>query len=216
MTMTAEQLLKQLNWRYATKKFDASRKIPDATWSTLERVLNLSPSAFGLQPWKFLVINDPDTRKKLREVSWNQPQITDASHLVVFTFLTNVTTELADRLVARTAEVRAQTVESLKGYSDMLTSFVDGAPGKGIPLDHWASRQAYLALGMFLSAAAMLEIDACPMEGIDPAGYDKVLGLKAKGLHAYCVATAGYRAADDKYASAAKVRFKLDEVIQRV
>lgn len=214
--MTAEQLIKQLNWRYATKKFDPSRTIPADQWSTLERVLLLSPSSYGLQPYQCFVITDPETRRRLREVSWNQPQITDASHLVVFTAMTSVTTELADRLVSRVAEVRGQSVDSLKGYRDMLAGFVEGAPAKGIQLDHWAGRQAYIALGVFLSAAAMMQIDACPMEGIDPAGYDQVLGLSAKGLRAYCVATAGYRAADDKYATLPKVRFKHEDVVTRV
>lgn len=216
MTMTNEQLLKQLNWRYAVKKFDPSRKIPDETWATFEKVLNLSPSSFGLQPWTFFVIKDPIVRQQLREVSWNQPQITDASHLVVVTAKTSVDVAFVDRFIARVAEVRGQTLESLAGYRDMLKGFVEGAPSNGIELDKWASRQAYIALGMFLSAAAMLGIDACPMEGLDPSGYDKVLDLPAKGLRAYCVVTAGYRAPDDKYAEAKKVRFKLEDVVKRV
>lgn len=213
--MSGEQILKQLNWRYATKKFDVSRKISDERWSTLERVLLLSPSSFGLQPYQCIVVGDAETRKKLREVSWNQPQITDASHLVVFAAMRDVDGAHIDRFIARVAEVRGQSVESLKAYRDSIAGFVEGARKGGVDVGQWAGRQAYVALGMFLSAAAMMEIDACPMEGIDPAGYDRVLGLEAQGLRTFCVATAGFRAADDKYASMPKVRFKLDEVVRR-
>ncbi len=214
--MTNEKLLERLNWRYATKKFDPSRKIAQATWETLEKTLQLSPSSFGLQPWTFLVIKDEQVRKQLREVSWDQPQITDASHLVVVAGIQKIDTEHVERYVARVGEVRAQSMDSLKGLHKMLTDFVDGAEAKGIDLEAWAGRQAYLALGVFLTSAAMLEVDACPMEGIDPAGYDRILGLEAKGLRVFCVVTAGYRASDDKYAVAPKVRFELESVVKRV
>jgi nitroreductase len=224
MTPISEsQLLSALNWRYATKKFDPVRKIPAATWSTLEQALVLSPSSFGLQPWKFIVVDDPAVRQKLAAASWGQTQPVDASHLTVFTVRQDLGEEQVDRHIARIAEVRGGTataargvtVESLAALKGMMMGSLAGAKKDGT-LDSWQARQVYIALGQFMVAAAVLGIDTCPMEGIVPAQYDEILGLVGTGWTTLCVCPAGYRDAGDKYASAAKVRFPVSEVVKHV
>ena len=214
-TITGNQLLTQLNWRYATKQFDPQRKISAADWTTLEDALVLTASSCGLQPWKFIVVNDPAVREKLLPVSWGQRQIVDASHLVVFTVKSNLGEAEIDALLERIVAVRGGTVEALAPYRGMMVgTLIQGLDPAG--RKQWAIRQVYIALGNFLTSAALLGIDACPMEGIDPAKYDEVLGLPAQGLNAVMVATVGYRAATDKYASLAKVRFPKADIIATV
>jgi nitroreductase len=207
-------ILENLSWRYAVKKFDATKKIPAATWSAIEQATIASPSSYGLQPWKFIVINDPAIRAKLRPHSWNQSQITDASHMMVFCQRTAMSRAHADRLIERMAEVRGTPVAALEDYRKMmhgtLKQFEEGADPKP-----WASRQVYIALGFFLFAAAQLGVDACPMEGIDANQYDEILGLKGSGYGTLVVATAGYRAADDWLAGLKKVRYPDSEVLER-
>jgi nitroreductase len=208
----ASQLLDALTWRYATKKFDPAKKIDAATWSALEQSLLLAPSSFGLQPWKFLVVDDPAIRAKLVGASWGQTQITDASHLVVFAFNKQIDAAHVEKFLARQVEVRGGDVSSLDGYKKMILGSLDGARAKSY-LDTWQSRQVYIALGQFMASAALLGIDTCPMEGLEPAKYDEILGLAGTGYTTLCACPAGYRAADDKYAGAPKVRFPLNEVI---
>jgi nitroreductase len=214
MPFPPDEVLAQLKWRYATKKFDPAKKIAPELWAKVEQGAILSASSYGLQPWKFVVVTDPEVRKKLHPVSYNQPQILDASHLVVFAAKNPPTPGDVEAHVARTAEVRGETVESLEGLKkSMLGSLsrMDAAQAH-----RWAARQTYIALGFFLSAAAMMGVDACPMEGFQPEKYDEILGLKEKGLGAVVIATAGYRSADDKYAAAAKSRFDAKDVVIRV
>lgn len=206
-------LLQQLHGRYATKKFDPSQKISPQDWSALEQALVLSPSSFGLQPWKFIVINTPAIREKLMAASWGQRQVVDASHLVIFALKKNMGEADVKKLIARTAEAHGVSVESLEQYRQMM---VGSLAGKKAGIDEWSARQVYIALGNLLTSAAMLGIDACPMEGFDPAQHDQILGLGAKGYSAVVMAAIGYRAADDKYAVAPKVRYQAEEVIERV
>ncbi|MSR61160.1 MAG: NAD(P)H-dependent oxidoreductase [Planctomycetes bacterium] len=212
--LTPEQLLTQLRWRYATKRFDPEIKIDAATWSALEQALLLAPSSYGLQPWRFLVVKDPAVRAKLRPASWNQAQITEASHLVVFAIKKGLNAADVRRYVERIAAVRQVARESLAGYEQMMVSHVQRpAP---FDIDEWSRRQLYIALGTFLTSAALLGVDACPMEGIDPAQYDALLGLGAQSYATVVVATAGKRASDDAYANLAKVRFDARDVITHV
>jgi nitroreductase len=213
-TISGDVLLEQLNWRYATKKFDATKKIPAEQWSQLEQALILSASSYGLQPWTFVVVNDPATRAKLKPLSWNQSQVTDASHLVVFAVRKNLGVEHIDKHLQRIAEVRGQTVESLKDLRARLVGDIVEGP-RSLIVNQWAQRQLYIALGTFLTSAALLGIDACPMEGFEADKYDAELGLNKLGLASTVMVTAGYRAADDSYAKAKKVRFTADEVILR-
>ncbi|MFN7021273.1 MAG: NAD(P)H-dependent oxidoreductase [Phycisphaerales bacterium] len=217
MSIPSASLLQQLSWRYAVKKFDASRKIPSETWDAIEQAVVLSPSSYGLQPWRFVVVDDPSVRARLREVSWNQSQITDASHMVVFTRRAEVTPGDVEAHIARIIEVRRTPPAALNDLRQMmLGSIHNPATLPGGSMVAWTRSQAYIALGFFLSACAALGIDACPMEGFDPAKYDEILGLPAQGFHSVVVATAGYRAADDWLAPLAKVRFPREQVVRHV
>jgi nitroreductase len=216
-TVSGESILEQFRWRYATKKFDTTKKIPAQTWKQIEEAIVLSPSSYGLQPWKLLVVETPEIRAKLREASWNQPQITDASHLVVFCRRAHLDEAYVDRFVARVSEVRGAPVSALKGYRDMMAGSVNNPPGlPGGSMDTYTRSQTYIALGFALATAAMLGVDACPMEGFNPAKYDEILGLGNENLKASVVATFGYRAADDAMAptSAKKVRHAHEHVVE--
>ncbi len=213
-TITSETLLAQLHWRAAIKKFDSAKKIPAATWQTLEQALVLSPSSYGLQPWKFFVVTDAALRATLQQHSWNQSQITDASHLVVLARRTDMTPQDVDKYVDRIAEVRSVPKAALDAYRSMMLGSITGK--SSIELEVWNARQVYIALGGFLTACAVLGVDACPMEGFDSTKYDELLGLRAQGFSATVVATAGYRASDDPYTKSAKVRFRHSEMVQHV
>jgi nitroreductase len=209
------ELIQALEWRYATKGFDPQRKIPADLWKTLEEALVLSPSSFGLQPWKFLVVTDSAVRIRLRAASWGQPQIEECSHLVVFTARRTMQMEDIERFVARIAEVRGVSVASLASYRDTMAGSLLQGPRAAV-VEQWTAKQTYIALGNFLTCAATLGVDACPMEGLEPAKYDEILGLAETGYHSLMVCATGYRRPDDAYAKLAKVRFPLDQVIQRV
>ena len=214
-TLNAAQILEQLNWRYATKKFDPQQKISAEDWATLEEVLRLSPSSGGLQPWKFIVVTDPAVRAKLKPASYGQAQITDASHLVVFAAKSNFGEADVDAHIRHVAEVQGAPVAALAPLRNMLVGGIvqsQDAAGRTA----WARNQTYIALGNLLTSAALLGIDACPMEGFDRAQYDEILGLKAQGLTASVIATLGYRSATDKYAAAPKVRFPKEELFIHV
>jgi nitroreductase len=213
-SLTPDQLLARLRWRYATKRFHPGARIEPARWAALEQALVLSPSSYGLQPWRFLVIEDTALRARLREVSWNQPQIVEADKLVVFAIKKGLSPADVQRYVARVAEVRQVPRESLAGFAKVMTDHVQRP--KPFDVDEWAKRQLYLALGTFLTSAALLGVDACPMEGIEPAKYDEILGLPAQGYAAVMVATAGLRAEDDLHAKYPKVRFDAREVVAHV
>jgi nitroreductase len=208
-------LLAQLRWRYAVKKFDRAKKIAPADWATLEEALILSPSSYGIQPWKFIVITDQATKERLLPLSWNQKQVVDGSHVVVFCIMKPLKTEHIDAFIARCVEVRGVAPESLAKYrSVMVGDLIEGA--RGAKIDDWAMNQTYIALGNFMTSAAMLAIDTCPMEGFEPAKYDQELGLASRGLASSIVCVAGYRAADDKYATIKKVRFPADRVVEHI
>lgn len=214
-TISATQLLGQLNWRYATKQFDPARKISAADWAALEEALVLSPSSGGLQPWAFIVVNDPATREKLVSASFGQAQVKDASHLVVFAARTNFGEADVDSHLEQTAKVRGIPVESLAAFRGMLVGGIVNAMDDPARMA-WAGRQAAIALGNLLTSAALLGIDACPMEGFVPAQYDEILGLKARGLAAVAICPLGYRAETDGYADLPKVRFPKEKVLLHV
>lgn len=213
--LSSGQVLEQLNWRYATKKFDPSKKIPEATWKVLEQSLVLAPSSFGLQPWQFFVVRNPKIRQKLLEPSWGQKPVVDASHLIVFANKKDLDTEYVDRYLQRMAEVQQVSIEKLAGFGNMVKGYLQEPP---FPLDvnKWAAKQTYLALGVFLSCAAMLEIDTLPMEGFIPSKYDEILGLDRKGYSAVALCAAGYRADDEQHQHDPKVRFPTEQVVQYI
>lgn len=206
-------LIETLNWRYATKKFDPAKKISAPVWEVLEEALVLSPSAYGLQPWQFFAVTDPALKAALRPHSWDQPQVTDCSHHVVFAIRNQIDEAFVDKFIARVAHVRGVTPEALGFYKDMIAADLLNGP-RSKHVREWAARQAYIALGQFMVSAAMLGVDTCPMEGLDPAKYDEILGLPAKGFSAVVACAAGYRAADDKYAGLPKVRFPKKDLVK--
>lgn len=209
-----ETILNALEWRYATKLFDPARRIPAATWQTLERSLVLTPSSYGLQPYRFLVVEDPAVRAQLRPASWGQSQITDASHLLVFLAKDDLTEADVDRYIARVAQVRGAAVGDLAGYRGMMIGNLVQGPGRA-RVGEWAARQAYIAFGQIMQTAALMGIDACPLEGLDPAAYDRILALEGSGYRTVAACAFGYRAAGDGYAAQKKVRFPAEELILR-
>lgn len=211
MTIQPQDLLAALNFRYATKAFDAARKIPTETWDAIEESLVLTPSSFGLQPWKFLIVENPDIREKLKAASWNQPQLTDASHLVVLTARTDLTRADIDSWIARLSEVQGTPLEALAGLSGMIASFSSAMTAA--EKQAWNTRQVYIALGQLMTSAAVLGIDSCPLEGISPADYDTILGLPGTGYATAVACALGYRSPEDKYATAPKARFPDEQVI---
>lgn len=211
---TPGSTLDALRWRYATKVFDTTRRIPQDTWDLIEESLVLTPSSFGLQPWKFLVVENPGLRAELRKESWGQSQITDASHFVVFTARTDVSAEDIDGWITRLAEVQGAPAEALAPMKSVIEGFVGGM---AVDARHaWNVRQVYIALGQFMTATAMMGIDTCPMEGMNAAGYDRVLGLEGSGYTTAVACAAGYRAPDDRHAARPKARFHPSNIITRL
>lgn len=207
-----EKLIESLEWRYATKKFDSSKKINQKTWEILEKALILTPSSYGLQPWKFIVVQDHAIKEKLKANSWNQAQVTDCSHHVVFAIKEKLDEAHIDHYIHQIAKVRGLEESSMEGYKKMMMGDLVKGPRSHV-ISEWAARQTYIALGNFMTAAAVLGIDTCPLEGIDPIKYDEILGLTGSGWKVVVACPAGYRADDDKYATTKKVRFDAKDVI---
>lgn len=214
-TLSPKALVEQQNWRYAVKKFDPNKKISEENWQALEESLVLTPSSYGLQPWKFLMVQNTEIRKLLTAASWNQTQVADCSHYVVFAFKKKIDEAHIQKFLERTAEIRGIAVSTLDGLKKMLHGDLIHGPRSQV-IDTWASRQTYIALGNLMTSAAMLGIDTCPMEGLDPAKYDEILGLVGSGYTTACACAVGYRSAEDKYANAKKVRFAASEMIQKI
>lgn len=208
-SQSPDQILDALKWRYATKVFDPEKKIPEAEWKALEESLVLTPSSFGLQPWEFVVVEDREVREQLVAHSWNQRQVADASHLLVIALRTDVDESYVDRFVSRVEEVRGEP--GFTGYRDMMVGFIQNLDEEGVK--QWGKLQTYIALGQFMSVAAMMRIDTCPMEGFVAAEYDRILGFEERRLTTAVLCPAGYRADEDKYAHLPKVRFEADDVI---
>ena len=211
--LSPQQLLNALEWRYATKVFDPAKKIPADIWHALEQALVLTPTSYGMQPYQFLVVQDAAKRAALLPHSWNQKQVVDCSHFVVFTARTEMKDTDVAKLIQRTSEVRGIPLEKLNFYRDMILSDVVNGP-RGQTAHEWAARQCYIALGNLMTSAAVLGVDACPMEGINPLEYDQVLGLNGSGFKTVVACALGYRAAGDKYASLPKVRFETKDLVR--
>ncbi len=208
-------LIESLNWRYAVKKFDAERKIDEKTWSALLDSLVLTPSSYGLQPWKFLIVTNLEKKQQLTAVSWNQKQVEDCSHLVGFVVKEKMDEDHVQKFIEQTAKVRGIDSTTLEGYKKMMVGDVVNGP-RGKNSFEWASRQAYIALGNFMTSAAVLGVDTCPMEGIDPQKYDEILGLTGSGWKTVVACPAGFRSAEDKYEKQKKVRFETNDLIVNI
>jgi nitroreductase len=211
--MQKEHISTALEWRYATKQFEATKKITPADWAILEKSLVLSPSSYGLQPWKFLIIQNPELRLKLKAVSWNQSQVTDCSHYVVFLYKEKMDEAHIQKFIERHAEVREMPVTQLKAYQNTMVN--DLVQGPRAQISHfWAQQQVYLAMGFLMETAALLKIDSCPMEGLDASQYDTILNLETTGFKTVASVALGYRHENDKYQNLKKVRFTAESVIE--
>ncbi len=214
-TISSDDLIEQLQWRYAVKEFDPGKKIPEHMISALEEALVLTPSSFGLQPWKFIIIEDQTIKDQLPAISWNQPQPKDCSHMVVLAIKRDFAEGDVARFIDCLAETRGVPVESLEGYKGFAAGFIAKGVGEGW-IEHWSTHQVYIAIGQLMAAAAMLGIDACPMEGIQADRYDEILGLDGLEYHVVLGCALGYRSDSDKYATMEKARYPKEEVIERV
>ncbi len=208
-------LVDALNWRYATKKFDPAKKIPDDVWNALEQSLVLAPSSIGLQPWKFFVVTDAAVKTQLMAASYRQQQVADCSHFVALSARRDIDALHVERHIGRMAEVTGVTTESLAKFRTMTMRNLDKARAAGT-LDVWQEHQIYIALGQFMVSAALVGVDTCPMEGIEPEKYDEILGLAGSNYSNVVACAAGYRLPEDQYANHQKVRFQAEDVIVRV
>jgi nitroreductase len=203
------QLLEQLEWRYAVKRFDPQRKLDATTWSALEQAMVLTPSSYGLQPWKFIVITDQRVKDQLPAMSWNQKQPQDCSHMVVMAARKTMDVAHIDRYMNSVVTTRSLEDGAMDGYRKTLVGIVEKMPNH---LD-WNARQVYIALGQLMVSAAMLGVDTCPMEGIDTAAFDELLGLSDTEFTTVVGCAVGYRHPDDVQATAAKVRFSRADLL---
>jgi nitroreductase len=203
-------IISKLNFRYATKVFDPTKKVSEADMEKLLEAIRLSASSFGLQPYKVLVVEDPKIRAELRKVAWDQPQITDASALFVFAVKYETNGSTVDEFVNLIAKTRNQSNESLEGYSDVMKGSLQNMSQEQV--ETWVSKQAYIALGFGLVTAAVLGLDACPMEGFSAPDFDKILDVNKLGLKSKVIMAVGYRSGEDKYQHLAKVRQKKEDL----
>lgn len=212
-------IIEQLQWRYATKQFDASRTISDEHMHILTESLRLSPSSFGLQPWHFIVITDSTIRAELQKVSWNQAQITKASCIVVHCARKHITPEYVEEFVQSIRDTRftETTPEEAKQGVENYKAMMIGTLQSRTPAEiaEWCKRQVYISQGVLLATAAQLEIDSCPMEGFSAQDYDRILGLENSDFTTTLVTPLGYRSAQDVYAQLPKVRFSAEKMITK-
>lgn len=204
-------IIENLKWRYATKRMNGT-KVPQEKIDKIVKAISLSASAFGLQPYKVLVIENEELRKKLQPAAYNQPQIVEASHLLVFAPFENITEKHILDFINLQAKEKGVEVESLDGFKKMLEgSLLNRSESDNF---NWAARQAYLALGTALVAAASEGIDATPMEGFNPLAFDEILELKEKGIKSVALLALGFRdEANDYLAKAPKVRKSNNDLI---
>jgi nitroreductase len=204
------QFIKDAYWRYATKKFDASKKVSAEDLATLKEAIRLSASSYGLQPYKVFIIENPEVRAQLQPASWGQSQIVDASQVLVFANMTQFGAAEIDAYLQNVVETRGIPAEAIQGYGDFMKSKITALPDD--VKANWTAKQTYLALGNLLNAAAELKIDVTPMEGFEADKYNEILGLTEKGLNASVVATIGYRHEEDATQHYAKVRKSNEEL----
>lgn len=198
-------LLDKLAWRYATKKMDPSQTVPQAAVDRIVEAARLAPTSSGLQPFEVIVVTNPEVRAQIRAVAWNQAQITEGSHLLVFAAWDNYTSDRINEMFDYTNEVRGFKNEGWEAYRQKLLAWYPGRDAQ-VNFEH-AARQAYIGFGASVIAAAFEGVDATPMEGFDPAAVDEILGLKARSLKSVTLLPLGYRQEEgDWLAKLQKVR----------
>jgi nitroreductase len=205
------ELIENLNWRYAVKRMTGA-KVPQEKVDAILEAARLSASSSGLQPYKIVVVEDEATKKLLQPAAYNQPQITEASHLLIFAAFEKITAQDIDDFINLQVSVKKIAAESLAPLKDRLVNTV--LPRSGEENFNWSARQAYIALGTALIAAANEKVDATPMEGFNPDAFDEILGLKALGLKSVAMVVLGYRdEANDFLAKAPKVRKEMKDFV---
>ncbi len=206
------KIIDNLKWRYATKKFDSTKKIESSNLELLKEAVNLTATSYGLQPFKVLIIQNPEVREKLKAAAWGQPQITDASQLFLFCNYTEMGPEKVDEYLKLRADINNLDVSDSADYGNMMKGFLSSLTPE--QLKTWTSKQTYIALGTLMAAASELGIDSGPMEGFDKESFDNILGLKERGLSASVICALGYRSEDDPFLAFKKVRKPLEEMYE--
>lgn len=206
-----EEILKALQWRYAVKVFDPTKKISKEELETILESGRLAPSSIGIEPWKFIVVENTELRAKIRAASYDQSKVTDAAYLIIIARRTDARENIANELVERTAQTHKVEHSELTGLRQMVEGSVARQTEEA--LDSWVKSQIYIPFGMMIETAALLGVDACPMEGFNPQEVDKILGLTEKHLAATSILTLGHRG-DDPYAKKPKVRRKFEDVVE--
>jgi nitroreductase / dihydropteridine reductase len=201
-------------WRYATKKFDTSKKVSESDFNTILEALQLTATGYGLQPYKFIVVKNETVREQLQGQAYGQTPVTEASHFLVLAAKTTLSNDYIDKYVALNETIRKMEAGSLSGFGDMMKGSFNGKSSADVT--SWSSKQCYIALGTLLDVCASMKIDALPMEGFNAKGFNEVLGLEAKELTAAVVCAIGYRSEEDKYQFAPKVRKALSDLIETV
>jgi len=207
-------VIESLQWRSAIKSFDHTKKVSAEKLDQLLAAIQLSPSSAGLQNYKVLVVEDPEIREKLREAANGQAQLTQSSQVIIFAAETNVDEPFVKNYIDLVAKTREIGREHLVGFEQMINNNVNNLTEDQKIV--WGAKQAYIALGVMLTAAAELGIDACPMEGFQAGKFDEILGLKALGLTTVVIAPIGYRSSEDVYSKMAKVRRPMEELFIHV
>jgi nitroreductase / dihydropteridine reductase len=202
-------LIKDLNWRYATKKM-SGKSVSGKKLNAILEATQLSASSYGLQPYTIVVVSNKKMKEKLMGAAYNQPQVGSSSHILVFTVPLQLTAADVEKFITHVATTRNMPTNLLDGYKGAILGTVNSLTAE--QSQEWSAKQAYIALGTALAAAAEQKVDACPMEGFDKAQFDKLLGLTKKGLKSVCMMPIGFRAEDDMLAGAAKVRKSKEEL----
>lgn len=207
--------LDAMQWRYATKAYDAKQALDKESLYALQEILRLTPTTMGLQLWRFMMVTDLETRKKLvplcsrLHAGHGEHHIVSASHILVFCRPQKFQIALIDQHIEHVAYVRKQAIADLHTYSQSLHHWADNSTES---METWMDHQAYLALGAFIAACAASRIDSCPVENFDKDGFDQVLGLREKHLHSVVACSIGTRSPTDKYAREKKVRYPVEDL----
>lgn len=205
------EIIKQLQWRYATKKFDKNKIISDSKIAILLEAFNLTATSYGLQPVKLVVVKDKDLQKQLVSASMNQQQVGQASHVLVFCIETAINKTFVENYFSRVQALRDTPEAVLLPFKEFLVD--DFESKEQVQIEAWATKQAYLTLGNLLTVCALEQIDSCPMEGFVSSEYDNILGLEEKGLKSVLVLPVGYRAEDDMFSDLKKVRKPIQDSV---
>jgi nitroreductase/dihydropteridine reductase len=207
-------LVKAFEWRYATKKYDTTKKVDDAVFADLAETVRLAPSSFGLQPYKFLLVEDEAKLEEISRSAHGQPQITTGAHVMVLAVETNIDEKTVASYIDKAAIARQterKNLEAREQFVNMMINELDYAQR----ID-WAEKQAFLAIGVFVAAAAAAGVDASPMEGFDNAAINDILGLKERNLTSALLFVIGYRSEEDEFATIPKVRKPKEEIFQTI